>query len=324
MTEPLVSVVIATRNRAALLAQTLDALAGQRLPREAFDIVVADNCSTDDTRAVVAAFAHGGGAPPVHYLYVAEPGKSCAVNSALAHARGVLVAFTDDDVLPSPEWLPALARAFDDLGIDFAAGRILPRWEVPPPAWMSPALYGVLAIPDNGNSARPIDESHDGIMPIGANMAVRRRVIERIGGLRADLGKLEGTLRTGEDHEFFLRMLHAGCRGLYVPDAVVQHWVPHDRLRRAYFRRWLHQNGQDVSKLEAAYTPRVRRLFGVPRHLWRQFAKDLVRAARATALGDGPARFAASLRLIWFAGYVREAWRRGGPHAIALPLAAHR
>src|SRR5262249_21330134 len=185
-----------------------------------------------------------------------------------------------------------MVHALDATGAEFAAGRIVARWEVPPPAWMSPALYGVLAIPDNGSERRPIGLDAPEIMPIGANMALRRAVVERIGGLRCDLGKLDGTLRTGEDHEFFLRMLNAGFRGVYEPAAVVQHLVPRERLHRSYFRRWLHQNGRDVAKLESAYMTRVVRLFGVPRYLWRRVLMDVVAAARATVVFDDRARFA--------------------------------
>jgi cellulose synthase/poly-beta-1,6-N-acetylglucosamine synthase-like glycosyltransferase len=186
-------------------------------------------------------------------LFVAEPGKSHAVNAALRLTRGDLVAFTDDDVRPDPEWLAGLARGIEDTGADFVAGRILPTWEITPPTWMSPSLYGVLAIPDNGVARLSItSDGPSNVMPIGANMAVRASVIARLGGLRTDLGKLEGSLRTGEDHEFFLRLLHAGCRGTYEPSALVRHLVPASRLDRGYFRRWLLQNGGDVARLERA------------------------------------------------------------------------
>jgi glycosyltransferase involved in cell wall biosynthesis len=319
MTQPFVSVVIATRNRASLLGQTLEALAGQRWPKAAFEIVIADNVSTDDTADVVRSFAARADAPSTTYLFVETPGKSHAVNAALERALGDVVALTDDDVLPSPGWIQSLAEAFDDPSIDFIAGRILPRWEVDPPSWMSPELHGVLAIPDNGALPRAIDAADPAVIPIGANMAVRRAVLARTGGLRADLGKLEGTLRTGEDHEFFLRMLRCGCRGRYVPAALVHHWVPGSRLDPSYFRKWLHQNGQDVARIEAAYPPAVPRLLGIPRYLWRQAGNDLVRALRAAMLGEQQHRVAANLRLIWFAGYLREAWRK---HAVASPTDA--
>jgi hypothetical protein len=145
-------------------------------------------------------------------------------------------------------------------------------------------------------------------MPIGGNMAVRAAVIERIGGLRTDLGKLAGSLRTGEDHEFFLRLQHAGCSGVYEPAALVRHFVPAHRLDRQYFRRWLHQNGRDVARLERAYPLSVAFLLGVPRYLWRQAAANLVTTVTAAVGGDEPRRFAAVLRLLWFAGYLRESW----------------
>ena len=304
------SIVIATRNRSALLGRTLDAVAGQHWPRAQMDVIVADNGSIDDTRAVVAAARDRG--LPVRYLLVQQPGKSHAVNAALQVTRGDVIAFTDDDVQPEPGWLAGLARAFDETNADFVAGRILPVWEIDPPAWMSPSLYGVLAVPDNGETRLPITkEGPTRVMPIGANMAVRAPVVARLGGLRTDLGKLEGSLRTGEDHEFFLRLLHAGCHGTYEPSALVRHLVPASRLHRGYFRRWLFQNGADVALLERAYPIPVAFFLGVPRYLWRQALGDLSSTVRAALRRDGAQQFASALRVIWFAAYVRESWLGG-------------
>jgi glycosyltransferase involved in cell wall biosynthesis len=82
------SVVIATRNRQALLAQTLDSLASQDWPSDRLEVIVADNGSTDATAAVISSLGHRCGAPLVRYLFVAKPGKSAAVNEALAIATG--------------------------------------------------------------------------------------------------------------------------------------------------------------------------------------------------------------------------------------------
>ncbi|MGE3275496.1 MAG: glycosyltransferase family 2 protein [Vicinamibacterales bacterium] len=306
-----VSVIVATRNRQALLRTTLEGLVAQRWPRNRFEIVVADNGSTDTTAETVRQLARRPDAPAVHYLFVAAPGKSQAVNAALAHATGDLLAFTDDDVQPSRDWLAALDAASAESGADFVAGRIRPNWEVPPPSWMSPALHGVLAIPDNGDTRLPIDQAHPQVVPIGANMAVRASAMAAVGGLRADLGKLAGTLRTGEDHDLFLRLLDAGYRGVYEPEAVVRHWVPRARLTREYCRRWLFQNGRDVARLAATARPPVPHLLGVPRYLWRDAASRGWQAARAAAAGDPAGRFAGSVRLVWLCGYLREAWLGG-------------
>jgi len=312
-----VSIVIATRNRCALLRQTLDALAAQQWPGDQLEVLVADNGSTDATPAV--AERAGRGRLCIRYLFVPMPGKSHAVNAALAIARGELIAFTDDDVQPEPDWVAALVRAVQESGVDFVAGRIRPIWQIDPPRWMSPALYGVLAIPDNGDARLEIStSSSSGAMPIGANMAVRAAVIARLGGLRTDLGKLSGSLRTGEDHEFFLRLLHGGCRGIYEPSAMVRHVVPAERLDRRYFRRWLYQNGRDVARLERAYPSAVPMLFGVPRYLWRQLGADIMATASAAIRGDDARRFASALRVLWFAGYWRDSWF--GPTSASAPV----
>jgi glycosyltransferase involved in cell wall biosynthesis len=316
---PFVSIVVATHNRRALLAQTLHGLARQRWPADRLEILVADNGSTDGTREVVARAAtrlrqpSGGLTPahgaPVRYLWVEPPGKSHAVNAALQVTRGDIVAFTDDDVQPDPDWISALVGALEDTHADFVAGRIRPLWAIEPPRWMSPSLYGVLAIPDNGPARLSITADTPGrVMPIGANMAVRASVIARLGGWRTDLGKLAGSLRTGEDHEFFLRLLRAGCRGVYEPSAVVGHLVPAARLERGYVRRWLHQNGRDVARIERAYPPSVPCLWGAPRYLWRQLIADVGSTVRAALGGDDARRFASAARVRWFAGYVRESW----------------
>jgi glycosyltransferase involved in cell wall biosynthesis len=288
----------------------------QTWPSDRLEIVVSDNNSIDGTRDVVERAASRSNGIRVRYLFVAQSGKSHAVNAALQLTRGDLIAMTDDDVEPDREWIAALSRAVEETGSDFVAGRIRPVWEIEPPRWMSPAVYGALAVPDNGDVRVPITaDGSMSIMPIGANMAVRAATITRLGGLRTDFGKLAGSLRTGEDHEFFLRMLRAGCRGVYEPTAVVGHFVPAERLVRGYCRRWLFQNGRDVACIERVHV-RVPFLFGVPRHLWRALFKDMVAGSRAALGGDEARRFASAVRILWFAGYLREAWF-GGTRAAA-------
>jgi glycosyltransferase involved in cell wall biosynthesis len=305
----MISVLIATRNRAPLLAATLDALAAQQWPGCPYEVLVVDNGSTDATGTVVEAAA-AGSAAPVLYRQEPRPGKSHALNTAVLHARGDLLVLTDDDVLPGPGWLAAYARAFENPALDFAAGRILPLWEAPPPHWMSPALYGVLAISDGGTVRLPLGKRlNDHIMPIGANMAIRRQVIDRVGGWNPSLGKLLNTLRTGEDHEFSLKMAEAGLRGTYEPDAWVRHRVPADRLTRAYFRRWFFDNGTIVAGFEPRFPTTTHYVVGVPRYLWRQALASCASVIKGVANRD-PKRIAAGeMRVLWFAGYVWGRWR---------------
>jgi glycosyltransferase involved in cell wall biosynthesis len=305
-----ISVVIATRNRARLLASTLEALAAQDRAAEDWEILVVDNGSTDETPDVVRT-AGARMSAPVVYVQETRSGKSHALNTAVSRARGDLLLLTDDDVLPSAGWLNAYDRAFRESGADYAAGRIFPLWEADPPRWMSWRLYGVLAVGDGGPLPLPLGRGvNEQIMPIGANMAVRRHVLESIGGWNTSLGKLQGTLRTGEDHEFALKMVRAGFRGVYVPEASVLHRVPPDRLRLGYFGRWYFDNGAIVAGLDQEFGTALPQLFGVPRHLWRRFASDLLGALRALLLRDAPSATARVMRVLWFAGYLRGRWGR--------------
>jgi glycosyltransferase involved in cell wall biosynthesis len=305
----MISVIVATRDRARLLASTLDELLRLDWPGCPFEILVVDNGSVDDTPAVVATAARRSNVPIV-YLREAKPGKSHALNTAVAHGRGDLLAFTDDDVLPSPRWLAAFARAFSETGADFAAGRVLPLWEAPEPRWLSRDLYGVLSIVDGGPRRLILSKgAADPIMPIGANMAVRRRVIERVGGWNPDLGKLQGTLRTGKDHEFMLRMIAAGFIGVYEPEASVRYRVPAERLRLGYFQRWFRDNGAIEAGFEREYPTTKRYVFGVPRHLWREFAREVPSTARALLTWNSRRATTGCMRLAWFAGYLRGCWQ---------------
>jgi glycosyltransferase involved in cell wall biosynthesis len=305
----MISVIVATRDRASLLEGTLDALCGQVSPGCPFEILVADNGSVDSTRDVVEAAARRSDIPVV-YLTESRPGKSHALNTAVSRARGELLAFTDDDVLPSPGWLAAYAQAFGETGADYAAGRILPLWEATPPRWLTPAQHGVLAVRDGGTQRLILAGVHDQVMPIGANMAVRRRVLDRIGGWNPDLGKLKNTLRTGEDHEFALKLAAAGFAGVYEPEAFALHRVPAERLRLEYFFRWCYSNGRIEAGLEQEFPSTTNYLLRVPRYLWRRLATDLASTLTGVVTVNPRPTTSGAMRVAWFGGYLAGRWKR--------------
>ena len=317
----MISVIIATRDRAALLNETLEAVARQDPPGAPFEVVVVDNGSVDNTRQSVEEAARR--LPiRINYIYEPRPGKSHALNTAVAAAQGDLLVFTDDDVLPAQGWLAAFVRAMDGTDVDFATGRILPRWEAEPPSWISPQLYGALSVADAGAERLPLAKGvNNHVMPMGGNLALRRRVVESVGGWNPELGSLQGTLRTGEDHEFALKMLDAGFKGVYEPEAAVSHRVPAERLRMAYFRRWLSTNGGIHAALEAQFPSTPHYLLNVPRYRWRLFANDLLDGAIGLVSLNRRRVIAASMKMTWFAAYVRGRWELRG--RTLGPAAAH-
>src|SRR5690348_15393918 len=126
------TVLICTYNRADLLGETLDSIARSRVDPSAalrWNVIVVDNNSKDDTRAVVESRI---AAYPVELIYLFEPkqGKSNALNTGLAATPATLIVFTDDDVRVDQRWLEASCRPMiDDPTIDYTGGPVFPIWE---------------------------------------------------------------------------------------------------------------------------------------------------------------------------------------------------
>ena len=234
------SVLIATYNRAALLAQTLDRLAAVRPQLADWDVVVVDNNSTDGTRTVVESRI-GGFPVPLRYMFERAQGRSHALNTGIAATTAPALVFTDDDVIVGDGWLDAAAAPLlDDSDIEYTGGPVRPIWESPRPPWLSADradLWGTIAICNYGDEPFVYEERRR--VPLGANMAVRRRLFERIGGFDGRLGRSNGRQLLGQEvPELLARSRAAGARGLYVPPMVVDHHVPSQRLTKMYLRRW--------------------------------------------------------------------------------------
>src|SRR5581483_6600319 len=179
-----ISVVICTWNRARQLDDTLRSLASLRTGCDLrWELVIVDNNSTDDTSRVVEQAA---AAYPVPLRYIFEPhqGKSSAMNTGIAAARGTVIAFTD-----------------------YAGGPVHPIWERVPPRWFARTgrtLWGTLAILDYGEEIFVFEDRTR--IPLGANFAIRRRLIDRIGGFDPTLGRTGDRLLLGQElPEFFAR-----------------------------------------------------------------------------------------------------------------------
>lgn len=207
-----VSVVVCTYNRAQQLERAL-AHIGEAAMRSnlSVEIIVVDNNSRDDTKAVVARAARAS-AVPVRYEFESSQGLSYARNRGLKAAKGIVIAFTDDDCLVDPNWIAALWSEFNahpDVAV--LGGRV--------------DLY---TREDRPVSIRPIGErvrytSAEQIygLIIGCNLAIRRGVSERIGGFDPAFGGSKGVV--ADDVEFIYRAMKRGLGIVYTPEARVLH-----------------------------------------------------------------------------------------------------
>jgi glycosyltransferase involved in cell wall biosynthesis len=312
------SVVIPTFNRAPLLDATLASL--ERLqPARSWEVIVVDNNSTDDTKAVVDRRARGAWFP-IRYLLETRQGRSSALNAGIAAARGAAIAMTDDDVQVADGWLDAVCDALlsPDAAaenIRYAGGPVEPMWEIPPPGWLDLTrgdLWGTIAIQDHGSHEFLYEDARK--VPLGANMAAERSLFDEAGLFRGDLGRSAGGTILGQEvPEWLMRVRAVGGRGRYVPAMRVRHHIPAARLTRRYFRRWWYGKGvsraalermQPVTELgiDLRVTPHV---FDVPRYMFGSAARDVIGWLKARAGGDPTAAARHEMMLAYFAGYVR-------------------
>jgi glycosyltransferase involved in cell wall biosynthesis len=262
------SVIIATFNRSAVLKQTLASLESMTVPSSVrWELLVADNNSSDDTRAVVQEFGQHA-LMEVRYLFVAQQGKSFALNTAIQQARGEIIAFTDDDVTFDPNWLASLKRGLDELDCIAVGGKIIPVWNGPLPSWFQWEGQQAVVHLDLGERPKELN------FAIGANAAFRREAFEKYGLFETKVGVSAESAASYEDDEFGHRLIRGGEKIMYVPEAIVYHPVAPHRLTKAYFRRWFRDSGRMMIK--ARIWPENSVLYaGIPRYLFRELIENL-------------------------------------------------
>ena len=331
---PTASVLICTYNRATLLGDTLDSLGRMRVsPRLVWDVLVVDNNSTDATRHVVTSRI-AGFPVPLRYFHEPRQGKSYALNTGLEATRAEFIVFTDDDVRVSEGWLEAAVQPMiEDLTIQYTGGPVRPIWGARRPSWLSDRrgdLWGAIATLDYGPEPFVFEERHR--IPLGANMAVRRSLVDAVGGFHPQLGRTGGSLLGQEQAEFFCRTRDAGAYGLYVPAMELQHHVPAARLTRKYFRKWWVWKGISRARLHRMH-PRmelnldlrqVPRVSGVPRHIFGDILRHGRGLVRSTLQRDPVQRARHEMMLAYCAGYAFDSWRhRHTPSDMAPGHPAH-
>ncbi len=232
-----ISVIICTFNRCRDLSKALASLGASTLPPMIeWEVLVVDNNSNDETRAVVEDFCRQH---PGRYRYIFEPhpGKSFALNTGVREAHGDVLAFTDDDVTVDPTWVQNLTACVNDGEWAGAGGRTVLSHPFSPPRWLTLAgpdnlAYVLAPLFDGGLQPFELREA-----PYGANMAFRKEMFEKYGLFRTDLGPSPNpeVPRPSEDTEFGRRLMAAGERLCYEPSALVYHPIPEDRVQKSFF-----------------------------------------------------------------------------------------
>lgn len=216
------SIVICTLNRADCLDATLSSLAYLRHP--AFEVVVVNGPSTDDTKRVLARRANG-----IRIVECPEANLAMSRNMGIAAARGEIVAFLDDDAVPEPDWLDQLDAGYSHDHVACVGGFIRDRTGV--------AYQSKVTVCDRFGDVEDFDSIEEAnvvngrgarryFSPTGTNVSFRRTHLLMIGGFDEEFAYFL------DETDANLRIVDAGYDVCYVPAAEVHHRYAPSQLRR--------------------------------------------------------------------------------------------
>lgn len=247
-----VAVVIPVWNGEAVIGRCLEALSRQTLPRDAYQIIVVDNGSSDSTAEIARGFA------AVEVIAETRPGSYVARNLGIGRVNAPITAFTDADCTPAPDWLEQVLRAAAaNPGFGVLAGKIELFDEIAQEREVFGDYERLFSFPQahaaRGNCAT-------------ANWASETAVLNQLGGFDAGL-------KSGGDRQMALRIREAGYPLIYVPEMVVRHPVRANRAELVRKRQRLSGGRWD----RTAKRPRLAHVLGVT-------AVDTVRRLRRAAV----------------------------------------
>ncbi len=243
----IVTVLLTTFRRPAILERTLAAMSQMEMPTFDWQLIVVDNADDESTRATCQKFHDK---LPITYLVCTRPGKNAALNYGLQQATGELIVFTDDDVLPAPNWLTAMSEgAARWPNFMLFGGRVLPDWPEEPPVYVRRLAnradtgrwtYSVL-------SPAAEEGPRKNLLPMGNNMAVRTTVFEQ--GILFDerIGPRGRSYPMGSETEFNMRLNRLGYEAVFLPESLVHHQIRQDQLSPKWLVRRAFLEGRGVA-----------------------------------------------------------------------------
>lgn len=237
---PLISVVVCTHNRMQYLKGCIDSLLQQSLGKEFYEIIVVDNGSTDDTRQFCAQVEENA-----NFRYMYEPilGLSQARNSGWKSARGIYIAYIDDDAEAGYLWLEKIKESFLNAvpEPDCVGGSVTLVWEQSRPGWLTESYFSALGWVDWGNEARYLNPEKEWC--VGCNSSYKRATLEDLGGFDTRLGRKKNFLLSGEEMQLHHRIHASGGKFYYHPEARVCHHVAKFRISPSYFYKRYYWGG---------------------------------------------------------------------------------
>lgn len=230
-----ISIIICTYNRSQDLKDVLDSLVSQETNASFdYEVIIVDNNSKDATKEIVKNYIPKFKGK-LRYAFEANQGLSYARNRGIKEAKGEVIAFTDDDAIVDKYWIRYMYETFQKENCDALGGKILLKWNVSPPIWLTKRFYGYLGFLDFGNE--PFQIKEEKFTFFGGNFAVKKDIFDETGPFNINLGRKGTKLSAGEEIDLFYRLLSANKKIYYQPNCLVYHKVHAERLQKSFFRK---------------------------------------------------------------------------------------
>ena len=227
-----ISAIICTYNRSRYICKAIDSLLEQTLDCKEYEILVIDNGSTDETKSLV--LKNYSTVTNLHYIFDPKQGLSYARNTGLKNAKGKYLAYLDDDAIASKNWLEKILEVFQSIKPEPGAvgGKIDPIWEISRPSWLCDDLLQYLTILDWSNKAIILEQDK---FIAGANMAIPKKILEKVGGFKLNLGRIGNKLLSNEEIVLLGEIKKLGLNIYYDPQILVKHHISKNRITQSYF-----------------------------------------------------------------------------------------
>jgi glycosyltransferase involved in cell wall biosynthesis len=263
-----VSIIFSSYNGALTLPLMLEALCAMNSPSGVeWEIIAVNNNSKDRTQEILLSYTDR---LPLKVLFEAKQGKNVALNSAVAIAKGDLLIFTDDDVLPATDWLQGYCTLMEQYpDVDLFGGKIEPHWiQMPNKSLLDEIPLGIAY-------AITPDDLRDGeVLPgkiWGPNMAVRKRVFRAGLDFNENIGPTMGSYIMGSETDFLERAVAKGYRTYFYSRLIVKHIIRPFQIEKDWLKNRAFKAGRGIihKEVHSGKFQRVSDLCGFPR--WAVF-----------------------------------------------------
>ncbi len=229
----MISAIISTYNRERYLPKLFESIVKQNYLN--FEIIIIDNNSPGNTKELTENFLKNNSTLNIRYFLEKKQGLSFARNRGIHEAKGDIITFLDDDAYISENYFERISYYFKQhLDVMAIGSKILLDYESTVPKWENRFLNSLLGYFNLGDKIKYFKRNN---YPRGSNMSFRKKTFDSTGMFNTQLGRIKSGLGGGEEKDIFMRMYANNMQVLYVPDAIVYHFVPEERTKSNFIKK---------------------------------------------------------------------------------------